>query len=181
MTQITKNATFTDLLQVGEVLTVTASNGGQALVHLTSPSGTFSQSNTTGTLSFGPYNFDQRYAVTCTSGVVDIIETTQDQSQLGGAGATESLSGPRTITALDDQKQFTCTTALPIMFPNGLSPRPSVIAVPPATGNLTLTPTGGATLNGSASSITRTFANNRLGVAITPNPYDVNDYTVSGS
>lgn len=99
----------------------------------------------------------------------------------GATSVAVSLSASRTIAAADDSTTFNCTTALPIVFPNGLSPKPSVIAVPPATGNLTLTPTGGATLNGSASSITRTFANNRLGVAITPNPYDVNDYSVSGS
>lgn len=116
------------------------------------------------------------------SGVWGAADALTDVPDAGGStSSTESLSGPRTITADDDQKQFTCITALTVTCPNGLSPRPSVIAVPPAAGNLTLTPTGGATLNGSASSITRTFANNRLGVAITPNPYDVNDYTVSGS
>lgn len=210
MTQITKNATFTDLLQVGQVLTVTASNGGQALVHLTSPSGTFSQSNTTGTLSFGPYNFDQRYAVTCTSGIVDIIETTQDQSQLGGAGATAfanltdkatadlpaintplatalnptptSISSMTALAATDNGKIYSCSAAFSTNVPNGLTPKPSTIFFPPATGNLTLTPAGGATLNGSASPITRAFTGtNKLGVALIPNPYDVNDYTVSGS
>lgn len=100
----------------------------------------------------------------------------------GGASSTESLSGPRTITADDDQKQFTCITALTVTCPNGLSPKPSTIFFPPATGNLTLTPAGGATLNGSASPITRAFTGtNKLGVALIPNPYDVNDYTVSGS
>ena len=210
MTQITKNATFTDLLQVGQVLTVTASAGGQALVHITSPSGTFSQSNTTGTLSFGPYNFDQRYAVTCTSGVVDIIETTQDQSQLGGAGATAfaaltdkatadlpaintplanalnptpaSISSMTALAATDNGKIYSCSAAFSTNVPNGLTPKPSTIFFPPATGNLTLTPAGGATLNGSASPITRAFTGtNKLGVALIPNPYDVNDYTVSGS
>lgn len=90
------------------------------------------------------------------------------------------LYGNRTLTADDDKSQFDCMVVLAVEVPGGLSPKPSTIAVPPATGNLTLTPTGGATFNGSATPLTRTFANNRLGVAITPNPHDVNDYSVSG-
>lgn len=90
------------------------------------------------------------------------------------------LYGNRVITPDDDREQFDCKVVLEIAVPNGLSTRPSFIAVSPASGNLTLTPTGGATFNGSATPLTRTFANNRLGVAITPNPHDVNDYSVSG-
>ena len=97
------------------------------------------------------------------------------------AALVESLSALRVLTALDDKKRFTCTTALTIEVPTGLSPAPSCIAVPPATGNLTLSPTGGATFNGSASALTRTFANNRNGVLIEPSPYTANDYSVSGS
>ena len=97
------------------------------------------------------------------------------------AAFAESLSALRVLTALDDKKRFTCTTALTIEVPTGLSPAPSCIAVPPATGNLTLSPTGGATFNGSASALTRTFANNRNGVLIEPSPYTANDYSVSGS
>ena len=93
----------------------------------------------------------------------------------------ESLSAGRLLAATDDKKQFTCTTALTITIPNGLTPPPSAIAIPPTTGNLTIARSGTATLNGSASSITRTFANNRGGVLITPNPYVADDYTVGGS
>ena len=96
-------------------------------------------------------------------------------------GTTESLSADRTITASDDQTTFTCTTALNISTPAGLTPAPSYIAWPPSSGNLTLTPTGGATFNGSASALTRTLANNRNGVLVQPNPYTANDYSVSGS
>ena len=97
------------------------------------------------------------------------------------AALVESLSALHVLAAADDKKRFTCTTALAIEVPTGLSPAPSCIAVPPAAGNLTLSPTGGATFNGSASALTRTFANNRNGVLIEPSPYTVNDYSVSGS
>ena len=104
-----------------------------------------------------------------------------DPVESSGMG-TITLSANYTLTPADDQKQFTCTTALTVTCPNGLSPKPSTIFFPPATGDLTLTPAGGATLNGSASPITRAFTGtNKLGVALIPNPYDVNDYTVSGS
>lgn len=92
-----------------------------------------------------------------------------------------SLSASYAVTALDDEKQFTCTTDLPILVGPGLVPAPSFMAIPPSGGTLTLTPTGGATINGSASSATRTFANNRNGVVVTPNPYVVDDYSLSGS
>lgn len=166
MTQITKNATFTDLLQVGQVLTVTASAGGQALVHITSPSGTFSQSNTTGTLSFGPYNFDQRYAVTCTSGVVDIIETTQDQSQLGGAGATAfaNLTDKTSadLPAINTPLAVALATKASSLAPVSLSANTTLtraahynrlVVVDVSGGNVTLTATGTDALLGDFISV----------------------------
>lgn len=95
--------------------------------------------------------------------------------------ASTPLSALRVITALDDRARFTCTTALPMEVPLGLSPPPSWVVFPPASGVVTITPTGGAKINGSTSPITRAFANNRLGVWFVPNPYDANDYSVSGS
>lgn len=134
------------------------------------------------------FNYDQSGNFTGLSKEIDtamltvLVSEANGSTGGGGASSTESLSDPRTVTADDDQKQFTCITALTVTCPNGLSPKPSTIFFPPATGNLTLTPAGGATLNGSASPITRAFTGtNKLGVALIPNPYDVNDYTVSGS
>ena len=90
------------------------------------------------------------------------------------------LTGNLVMSPGDDGSHRYCTTALTLSTPLGLSPRPGMIIDPPASGVLTITPTGGCTVNGSSSSITRAFATNRLGVAIRPNLHDVNDYSVSG-
>ena len=98
----------------------------------------------------------------------------------GGASVTESLSGPRTITADDDQKQFTCTTALAITIPASLSPRPSFVVSPPATGNVSIAVSGGAQVNGATTTLTRSRANNPAGFVVTA--YAESDgYGVSGS
>ena len=98
----------------------------------------------------------------------------------GGASSTESLSGPRTITADDDQKQFTCTTALIITIPASLSPRPSFVVNPPATGAASIAVSGGAQINGATTTLTRSRANNPAGFVVTA--YAESDgYGVSGS
>ena len=93
-----------------------------------------------------------------------------------------SISAMTALAATDNGKVYSCSTAFSTNVPDGLTPRPSSVFFPPATGNLTLTPTGGATINGSASPVTRAFTgSNKLGVALIPNPYDAHDYTLSGS
>ena len=109
-----------------------------------------------------------------------LVSEANDSTGGGGASSTESLSGPRTITADDDQKQFTCTTALTITIPELLSPRPSFIVNAPPTGNVSLDPTGAAQLNGATTTLTRSRANNPAGFVVTA--YAESDgYGVSGS
>ena len=98
-----------------------------------------------------------------------------------GAGAPTPHSADFALTNLDDETVHTCTTALSVNVAGGLTPQPNSIVFPPGTGNLTVTCSGGATINGATTPIIRTFANNRLGVYIFPNPNTPGDYTVSGS
>ena len=94
--------------------------------------------------------------------------------------AIVSLNADRTIRASDDGRQFTCTTALTITIPASLSPRPSFVAHPPASGNLSIAVSGGAQINGSTATLTRSRANNFAGVAVVA--YAESDgYGVSGS
>lgn len=96
-----------------------------------------------------------------------------------GVGST-SLSSAYQISKDDDGKVFTCTTALTITIPANLSPRPSFIINPPATGDVSLDPTGAAQLNGAGTTITRSRASNPAGVAVVA--YSESDgYGVSGS
>lgn len=93
-----------------------------------------------------------------------------------------TLTGAYTLTPFDDGVQFLCSTDLSVTTPTGLgSLSPTAVVVPPLSGNLTVVPTGGTTINGAASSVTRDFLTNPLGVAISPNPYVATDYIVSGS
>ena len=91
-----------------------------------------------------------------------------------------TLSAGYTVTVADDSAVFNCTTALTITIPSSLSPRPSFIVNPPATGNASIAVTGGANINGATSTLTRSRASNPAGFAVVP--YAESDgYGVSGS
>ena len=95
-------------------------------------------------------------------------------------GAVVSISTDTLITAADDGRTFNCTTALTITVPELLSPRPSFIVNPPASGNVSLDPTGAAQLNGAGATLTRSRASNPAGIAVVA--YAESDgYGVSGS
>lgn len=95
-------------------------------------------------------------------------------------GAVVSISTDTLITAADDGRTFNCTTALTITIPELLSPRPSFIVNPPASGNVSIAVSGGANINGSTTTLTRSRASNPAGVAVVP--YAESDgYGVSGS
>jgi hypothetical protein len=85
-----------------------------------------------------------------------------------------------TLKASDDGTVFACTAALTVTIPAGLSPRPRVAFIPPASGNLSIAVSGGANINGAATTLTRARSANPAGVALTP--YTEGDgYGVSGS
>jgi hypothetical protein len=90
-----------------------------------------------------------------------------------------SVSSGFTVAVEDDGKVFTCTTALTITIPAGLSPRPSFIVNPPATGDVSIAVTGGAQVNGGTSTLTRSRASNFAGVVIVPYP-ESDGYGLSG-
>ena len=95
-------------------------------------------------------------------------------------GAVVSISTDTLITAADDGRTFNCTTALTITVPELLSPRPSFIVNPPASGNVSLDPTGAAQLNGAGTTLTRSRTSNPAGIAVVA--YSESDgYGVSGS
>lgn len=101
----------------------------------------------------------------------------------GGATSVSvpvTLSANYTVTADDDGVIFTCTTALTITVPASLSPRPSFIVNPPASGNASIAVSGGANINGATTTLTRSRASNPAGIAVVA--YAESDgYGVSGS
>jgi hypothetical protein len=95
-------------------------------------------------------------------------------------GAPQALSGPYTVTSADDGKMFYCTAPLTITFPAALSPRPSLVVDCPPSGSVTVAVSGGATINGATSSLTRSRSTNPAGFAVIAHQ-DADDYGVSGS
>jgi hypothetical protein len=84
----------------------------------------------------------------------------------GGAGIPVAISF--SLTSADDGKVFACTAALTITIPATLSPRPSVIVIPPPSGNVSIAVSGGAQLNGATTTLTFSRANSPAGIEVTP-------------
>lgn len=117
-------------------------------------------------------------------------DTDGQQSWLSSTevAATRALvSGDRTadatsrgITASDNGKTLAPTGALTYTIPAGLSPAPSFTVDCPASGTITIARSGGATLNGAGTSLTRTRASNPVGFVVLAH-VETDSYGVSGA
>lgn len=92
-----------------------------------------------------------------------------------------ALVADRVLTAADDGKRFAAQSALTVTIPAGLVPQPEVVIQCPPTGNLSIAVSGGATINGATTTLTRARSANFAGVAIVRNIDAANSYGVSGS
>jgi hypothetical protein len=109
-----------------------------------------------------------------------LVDPTGGVVSTGGSTSQISLSANRLITAADDGAVFSCSTALTITIPAGLSPRPSFAVDCPPTGSLTIAVSGGALINGATVSLTRSRATNPAGVVVLSH-LDADSYGVSGA
>ena len=134
--------------------------------------------------TYGPYAYPLRVRVTSSAasevdfavGVTPFVAS----DAVAFDGAPISLSADYTVSADDDKRTITCTTALTVTIPASLSPRPSFVVNPPPTGNASIAVSGGAQVNGAAITLTRSRANNPAGFVVTA--YAESDgYGVSGS
>ena len=85
------NQTFTDTLPAGSLLTLTVVGSG--LLSFTSPSGIVTKSGLTANASFGPFQTDQFYKITCITGTIDFSETVADGANPLITAATDPLTG----------------------------------------------------------------------------------------
>ena len=85
----------------------------------------------------------------------------------------------RVITAADNGRLLAPTTALTYTIPAGLSPAPSFSLDSPAAGAVTIAVSGGATINGAATSLSRTRISNLVGFVVVAHN-DTDAYGVSG-
>lgn len=107
-----------------------------------------------------------------TDGVLGVLSS--------GSAYPVIISANKTIVTTDNQVTFSASNALTLTIPPGLSPAPSFIVQLPASGNVTLLPGSGVTLNGSASSMTRNAAGNPVR-AVAVIALGNNAYGVSGT
>jgi hypothetical protein len=95
-----------------------------------------------------------------------------------GGGTWQDVSGPITVAAYDAGSMWRLSSAGTITIPAGLTLPPSFVVLPPSSGNLSVAVSGGATINGAATTLTRTRALNPAGVAIVA--YGGDAYGLSG-
>lgn len=76
------------------------------------------------------------------------------------SGARTTVAASRAITAADNGALLAPAAGVVLTIPAGLSPAPSFTVACPATGTVTIAVSGGATINGAATSLARTRAAN---------------------
>ena len=85
----------------------------------------------------------------------------------------------RSITSEDNAKFLAPTGSLTYTIPAGLDPMPSFTVDCPASGTVSIARSGGATLNGAGTTLTRTRASNPVGFVVLAHESDA--YGVSGA
>lgn len=83
---IDKSQSYSDVLQVGNVLTVTPGASASALVTIEG-----SKYPVTSATSFGPYLSDVKFSVDVTAGVVSVVELAAEANQLVSASPGSSV------------------------------------------------------------------------------------------
>ena len=95
------------------------------------------------------------------------------------SGGTQDASS-RNITAADNGKLLAPTAAITYTIPDGLLPMPSFTVDCPASGTISIARSGTATLNGAATTLTRTRAANPVGFVVVAHS-ETDAYGVSGA
>lgn len=112
--------------------------------------------------------------------LVAMVDAFGNEQALSSASRRVQLTGPYTVQASDDGTLFWSTTNVTVTLPAGLSPAPVLLFAPPATGSITVTPSGGAQIAGSTNPYAINRTTNPSGVcAVSPYPDSANQYGVT--
>lgn len=172
MTTVTIGTSSSYTFTGADSIALTLAQGTQARVSVTSAAGVQKYSNAISeSRNIGPFATGDVFSVTAQRGSIDYVTL---------FGDAQTLSGAYTLKASDDGQRFSCTTALTITIPDGLSPRPSITVTPPASGNLTITMAGSEQVSGASSATRARGTTNPAGVALTGYK-DTAGYGLSGS
>lgn len=82
------------------------------------------------------------------------------------AGMIVTIDASTTLTSEHDKKILRCTAAVTLTYPEGLGAEFSCLVESPASGDVTIDPTGTCTVNGATDSLTRGRTNNPAGFVI---------------
>lgn len=172
-------------LTAGSVFTLTPRDGGSVKISTNGGIATIVETPTVGVvkttnigpmpvrMGVGPYEEGATVVISSQSANMDI-------DMPGGIIGSMATGSDRTIAADDDGVQFNLTAAATFTIPASLSPRPSLVVVPPPSGNASIAVSGGAQLNGATSTLTRARSANLAGFVV--NAYqDADGYGVSGA
>ncbi len=96
------------------------------------------------------------------------------------AGSVIAVSSSRNMVAADNGATLTFSGAYTLTIPTGLTGI-NVIVLPPSSGNASIAPGAGVTINGSTSTITRSGTNPFSILAVGTNTYIVTDNTASSA
>jgi len=158
MTTVTQGNASSFTFTGADSVTVTPAAGAVAHVAVISAAGVQKYKNAfRETRNIGPFSTGDVLSVTAVGANVDYVTLVGDAT---------TLSGNYTLKASDDGQSFKCLSALTISIPDGLSPRPTITAIPPPSGNLSIAMLGSETVNGATTTLTRTRANNPAGIAL---------------
>jgi len=108
-----------------------------------------------------------------------ITGTTADAVQALVSGDRIADATSRSITSEDNAKFLAPTGSLTYTIPAGLDPMPSFTVDCPVSGTVSIARSGGATLNGAGTTLTRTRASNPVGFVVLAHESDA--YGVSGA
>ncbi len=158
---IGNNALYIDALSY---LAVTTSSDAKGTIALPGKS-ILQVVNGANTYTYGGYSSKTEVVVNLTQGS---LTTTFSQVVPQNATKTSTLSSDYTLTAADDGTWFTASTALVVTVPAGLTPMPSCVFIPPASGSITLRSSGGTKLSGATSDIVVNLSTNPAGAGLVP-------------
>jgi hypothetical protein len=87
----------------------------------------------------------------------------------------------RAITAADNGRRLAPAAGITYTIPAGLSPKPAFSVQCPPSGTVTIAVSGGATINGAGTALTRARTSNRVGFVVEPYTDAGDAYGVSGA
>lgn len=119
------------------------------------------------------------YSVDDGAGATLVINSGTAWTPVAASSAAVTVATSRDITAADNGASLRPAAGVTLTIPAGLTPPPSFTVDCPATGTASIAVSGGASINGAATTLTRTRAANPVGFVVLAHA-ETDSYGVSG-